>query len=116
MDAVGSLCLTNGLANDEFRKQLTIKPVWSWKERQVIVKEFIYHEEVNQVVAATKNPQAHTAPRDNGLTNNPQDNQRDPCLRETQDPPKQKFDHYTPLITSLRRSISKSQIMCPSLS
>ncbi|MED6227150.1 hypothetical protein PIB30_110685, partial [Stylosanthes scabra] len=49
-----SLCLTNGLANDEFRKQLITKPVWTRKEMQVISKEFIHQEEVNRVVAATK--------------------------------------------------------------
>ncbi|MED6164096.1 hypothetical protein PIB30_086427 [Stylosanthes scabra] len=62
VDAVASLCLTNALANDDFRKQLTTKPVWSRKEMQVIAKEFIHHEEFNRVVPATKNPQAHTAP------------------------------------------------------
>ncbi|MED6223973.1 hypothetical protein PIB30_079376 [Stylosanthes scabra] len=39
VDGVASLCLTNGLANDDFRKQLTTKPVWTQKEMQVISKE-----------------------------------------------------------------------------
>ncbi|MED6209871.1 hypothetical protein PIB30_058849 [Stylosanthes scabra] len=55
VDAMASLCLMKGLANDDFRKQLMTKPVWSRKEMQVIAKEFIHHEEVNRVVAATKN-------------------------------------------------------------
>ncbi|MED6162803.1 hypothetical protein PIB30_073991 [Stylosanthes scabra] len=66
LDVVASLCLTNGLANEEFKKQLTTKPVWTRKEMQVIAKELILREEVNRVVAATKNPQAHTAPRGHG--------------------------------------------------
>ncbi|MED6137774.1 hypothetical protein PIB30_068118 [Stylosanthes scabra] len=44
---------------------------------QVISKEFIHREEVNRVVAATKNTQAHTAPRGQGQTSHPRDNHRD---------------------------------------
>ncbi|MED6193468.1 hypothetical protein PIB30_019764 [Stylosanthes scabra] len=47
-NSVASLCLTNGLTNDDFRKQLTTKPMWSRKEIQVIAKKFIYHEEGSQ--------------------------------------------------------------------
>ncbi|MED6164451.1 hypothetical protein PIB30_090234 [Stylosanthes scabra] len=32
VDGVASLCLTNDLANDEFRKQLMTKPVWTRKK------------------------------------------------------------------------------------
>ncbi|MED6138613.1 hypothetical protein PIB30_075924, partial [Stylosanthes scabra] len=34
VDRVGSLCLTNGLASDDIRKELTTKLVWSRKEIQ----------------------------------------------------------------------------------
>ncbi|MED6193621.1 hypothetical protein PIB30_021273 [Stylosanthes scabra] len=88
IDGVASLCLTNGVANDEFRKQLTTKPVWTRKEMQVISKEFIHREEVNWVVAATKNTQAHTAPRGSGQTSHPRDNHRDNGSRGIPKPPK----------------------------
>ncbi|MED6118546.1 hypothetical protein PIB30_003762 [Stylosanthes scabra] len=64
VDGVASLCLTNSLANEDFRRQLTTKPVWTRMEIQAKAKEFIHHEEVNRVVAATKNQQTHTAPRE----------------------------------------------------
>ncbi|MED6184791.1 hypothetical protein PIB30_050891 [Stylosanthes scabra] len=86
VDGVASLCLTNGLANDDFRKQLTTKPVWTRKEMQVISKEFIHREEVNRVVAATKNTQAHTAPRGSGQTSHLRDNHRDNGPRGTPKP------------------------------
>ncbi|XP_016185494.1 uncharacterized protein LOC107627149 [Arachis ipaensis] len=31
-DSVSSLCLTNGLLNEDFRKRLTTKPVWTMQE------------------------------------------------------------------------------------
>ncbi|MED6201023.1 hypothetical protein PIB30_090972 [Stylosanthes scabra] len=94
VDGVASLCLTNGLANDEFRKLLMTKPVWTRKEMQVIAKEFIHREEVNRVVAATKNPQTHTAPGGHGQVHHPRDNQRETESRGNPKPPKQKFDNY----------------------
>ncbi|XP_016192224.1 uncharacterized protein LOC107633103 [Arachis ipaensis] len=33
-DSVASLCLTNGLSNEDFRKHLTTKPVWTMQEIQ----------------------------------------------------------------------------------
>ncbi|XP_016199966.1 uncharacterized protein LOC107640972 [Arachis ipaensis] len=53
-DSVTSLCLTNGLLNEDFRKHLTTKPVWSMQEIQSVAKEYIIDEEVSQVVAANK--------------------------------------------------------------
>ncbi|XP_025692791.1 uncharacterized protein [Arachis hypogaea] len=53
-DSVGSLCLTNGLLNEKFRKHLTTKPVWTMHEIQTVVKEYINDEEVSRVVAANK--------------------------------------------------------------
>ncbi|MED6210577.1 hypothetical protein PIB30_065423 [Stylosanthes scabra] len=49
---------------------------------QVISKEFIHREEVNRVVAATKNTQAHTAPRGSGQTSHLRDNHRVASITE----------------------------------
>ncbi|MED6218767.1 hypothetical protein PIB30_029736, partial [Stylosanthes scabra] len=68
---------------------------------QVISKEFIHREEVNRVVAATKNTQAHTTPRGQGQTSHPGDNHRDNGPRGNPKPPRQKFDNYTPLVASI---------------
>ncbi|MED6167325.1 hypothetical protein PIB30_001748 [Stylosanthes scabra] len=84
VDGATSLCLTNGLANDDFRKQLTTKPVWTRKEMQAKAKEFIHHEEVNRVVAATKNQQAHTTSRGNTSTAHPRDTHRETLRGRTQ--------------------------------
>ncbi|XP_015959939.1 uncharacterized protein LOC107483833 [Arachis duranensis] len=35
-DSVASLCLTNGLLNEDFRKHLTTKPVWTMQEIQTV--------------------------------------------------------------------------------
>ncbi|MED6200434.1 hypothetical protein PIB30_085065 [Stylosanthes scabra] len=113
VDGVASLCLTNGLANDEFRKQLTTKPVWTRKEMQVISKEFIHREEVDRVVAATKNTQAHTAPRGPGQTSHPRDNHRDNGPRGNPKPPRQKFDNYTPLVASIEGKNPKRKEQIP---
>ncbi|XP_052119360.1 uncharacterized protein LOC127748566 [Arachis duranensis] len=53
-DSVASLCLTNGLLNEDFRKHLTTKPVWMMQEIQNVAREYINDEEVSQVVAANK--------------------------------------------------------------
>ncbi|XP_016200033.1 uncharacterized protein LOC107641038 [Arachis ipaensis] len=53
-DSVASLCLTNGLLNEDFRKHLTTKPVWTMQEIQNMAREYINDEEVSQVVAANK--------------------------------------------------------------
>ncbi|XP_015959761.1 uncharacterized protein LOC107483667 [Arachis duranensis] len=37
-ESVGSLCLTNGLLNEDFRKHLTTKPVWTMQEIQSVAK------------------------------------------------------------------------------
>ncbi|XP_072062144.1 uncharacterized protein [Arachis hypogaea] len=66
-DSVASLCLKNGLLNEDFRKHLTTKPVWTMQEIQSVAKEYINDEEVNQVVAANKrqllNSSARQAPQ-----------------------------------------------------
>ncbi|XP_057733806.1 uncharacterized protein LOC130948976 [Arachis stenosperma] len=53
-DSVASLCLTNGLLNEDFRKHLTTKPVWTMQEIQNVAREYTNDEEVSQVVAANK--------------------------------------------------------------
>ncbi|XP_057746519.1 uncharacterized protein LOC130965775 [Arachis stenosperma] len=59
-DSVASLCLTNGLMNEDFRKHLTTKPVWTMHEIQNVARDYINDEEVSQVVAANKRQHAAT--------------------------------------------------------
>ncbi|XP_015942657.1 uncharacterized protein LOC107467943 [Arachis duranensis] len=54
VDFLASLCLTNGLVNEDFRKYLTIKSIWTMQEIQCIARKYINDEEFNQVVAANK--------------------------------------------------------------
>ncbi|XP_015965681.1 uncharacterized protein LOC107489448 [Arachis duranensis] len=100
-DSVASLYLTNGLMNEDFRKHLTTKPVWTMHKIQNVAKDYINDEEVSQVVAANKRQHNHTqhgnsAPRHNPP---PRENQRDhPKLTNTSRPPRiGKFSNYTPL-------------------
>ncbi|XP_016199904.1 uncharacterized protein LOC107640915 [Arachis ipaensis] len=62
-DSVASLCLTNGLLNEDFRKHLTTRPVWTMQEIQSIAKEYINDKEVSQVVAANKRQPPNPPPR-----------------------------------------------------
>ncbi|XP_057745627.1 uncharacterized protein LOC130963540 [Arachis stenosperma] len=62
-NSVASLCLTNGLLNEDFRKHLTTKPVWTMQEIQSVAKEYINDEEVSQVIAANKRPPPNPPPR-----------------------------------------------------
>ncbi|XP_016170517.1 uncharacterized protein LOC107613166 [Arachis ipaensis] len=62
-DLVASLCLTNGLLNEDFRKHLTTKPVWTMQEIQNVAREYINDEEVSQVVVANKRQPAHNPAR-----------------------------------------------------
>ncbi|XP_072074211.1 uncharacterized protein [Arachis hypogaea] len=39
-DSVASLCLTNGLMNEDFRKHLTTRPMWTMHEIQSVAKEY----------------------------------------------------------------------------
>ncbi|XP_016206860.1 uncharacterized protein LOC107647280 [Arachis ipaensis] len=78
-DSVASLCLTNGLMNEDFCKHLTTKPVWTMHEIQNVARDYINDEEVSQVVAANKRQHNNTqhgnpAPRHNPP---PRENQRD---------------------------------------
>ncbi|XP_015965532.1 uncharacterized protein LOC107489295 [Arachis duranensis] len=47
-DLVASLCLTNGLLNEDFRKHITTKPVWTMQEILSVAKEYINDEEVDR--------------------------------------------------------------------
>nr|XP_025703002.1 uncharacterized protein LOC112803745 [Arachis hypogaea] len=61
-----SLCLTNGLLNENFRKHLTTKPVWTMHEIQTVAKEYINDEEVSRVVAANKRQSGYGQARQPG--------------------------------------------------
>ncbi|XP_057719715.1 uncharacterized protein LOC130934145 [Arachis stenosperma] len=54
IDSVASLCLMTGLLNEDFRKHLATKSVWTMQEIQNVAREYINDEEVSQVVAADK--------------------------------------------------------------
>ncbi|XP_025678173.1 uncharacterized protein [Arachis hypogaea] len=62
-DLVASLCLTNGLLNEDFRKHLTTKLVWTMKKIQTVAREYINDEEVSQVVVANKWQPSYNQPR-----------------------------------------------------
>ncbi|XP_057755278.1 uncharacterized protein LOC130974407 [Arachis stenosperma] len=98
-DSVASLCLTNGLLNEDFRKHLTTKPVWTMQEIQRVAKEYINDEEVNQVVATNKrqlaNPPARQAPQVDRYRETPRDGI---LAKQPKQPPRVgRFTDYTPL-------------------
>ncbi|XP_016173433.1 uncharacterized protein LOC107615936 [Arachis ipaensis] len=62
-DSVASLCLTNGLLNEDFRKHLTTKPIWTMQEIQCVAREYINDKEVSQVVAANKRQPSYSQNR-----------------------------------------------------
>ncbi|XP_025628447.1 uncharacterized protein [Arachis hypogaea] len=102
-DSVASLCLTNGLLNEDFRKYLTTKPLWSMQEIQSVAKEYINDEEVSQVVAANKrqlsNPSARQAPQVDRYKEAPRD---DTIAKQSKQPPwVGRFTNYTPLTTPI---------------
>ncbi|XP_016177859.1 uncharacterized protein LOC107620165 [Arachis ipaensis] len=65
-DSVASLCFMNGLLNEDFRRHLTTKPVWTMQEIQSVAREYINDEEVSQVVAANKRQPTYNQPRQHG--------------------------------------------------
>ncbi|XP_015971248.1 uncharacterized protein LOC107494726 [Arachis duranensis] len=65
-DLVASLCLMNDLLNEDFRKNLTTKPVWTIQDIQNVAREYINDEEVRQVVVSNKRQQANPPPRQPG--------------------------------------------------
>ncbi|XP_025670704.1 uncharacterized protein [Arachis hypogaea] len=118
IDLVASLCLTNGLMNEDFRKHLTTKPLWTMHEIQNVARDYINDEEVSQVVAANKRQHSNTqhgnpSPRHNPP---PRENQRDhPKPTNANRPPRiGKFSNYTPLtapITEIYHKIADRGII-----
>ncbi|XP_057744873.1 uncharacterized protein LOC130962715 [Arachis stenosperma] len=102
-DSVASLCLTNGLLNEDFRKHLTTKPVWTMQEIQTVAREYINDEEVSRVVAANKRQPSYTQPRQHGNGERQKEHVRDGGLSRTPRPfPRVgKFTNYTPLTLSI---------------
>ncbi|XP_016195702.1 uncharacterized protein LOC107636721 [Arachis ipaensis] len=98
-DSAASLCLTNGLLNEDFRKHLTTKPIWTMQEIQNVAREYINDVEVSQVVATNKrqppNPPAHQA----GYVEKPKDVPKEGTSTKPFKPfPRVgKFTNYTPL-------------------
>ncbi|XP_015949915.1 uncharacterized protein LOC107474790 [Arachis duranensis] len=98
-DSVASLCLTNGLLNENFRKHLTTKPVWTMHEIQTVAKEYINDEEVSRVVAANKRQSSYNQTRQQGNGERPKGQAREEALSKA---PRtfsriRKFTNYTPL-------------------
>ncbi|XP_072058072.1 uncharacterized protein [Arachis hypogaea] len=117
-DSVASLCLTNGLMNEDFRKHLTTKPVWTMHEIRNVAKDYINDEEVSQVVAANKRQHNHTLHGNPEQRHNPppRENQKDhPKPTNTSRPPRiGKFSNYTPLtapITEIYHQIADRGII-----
>ncbi|XP_015931271.1 uncharacterized protein LOC107457613 [Arachis duranensis] len=98
-DSVASLCLTNGLLNEDFRKHLTTKPVWTMHEIQTVAKEYINDEEVSQVVVANKRQPSYNQPRQQGNGERLKEQARDGSLSKAPRPFSRvgKFTNYTPL-------------------
>nr|XP_025653448.2 uncharacterized protein LOC112749411 [Arachis hypogaea] len=102
-DSVASLCLTNGLSNEDFRKHLTTKPVWTMQEIQCVAKEYINDEEVSRVVAANKWQPAYNQARHYEGRERPKEHARDggPSKAPKPFPRVGKFTNYTPLMASI---------------
>ncbi|XP_072062155.1 uncharacterized protein [Arachis hypogaea] len=118
MDSVPSLCLTNGLMNEDFRKHLTTKPVWTMHEIQNVARDYINNEEVSQVVAANKRQHGNAQHGNSASRHNPppRENQRDhPKPTNANRPPRiGKFFNYTPLtapITEIYHQIADRGII-----
>ncbi|XP_016199947.1 uncharacterized protein LOC107640957 [Arachis ipaensis] len=99
IDSVASFCLTNGLLNEDFRKHLTTKPVWTMQEIQNVTREYIKDEEVSQVVAANKRQPAYNPARQPGNGERPKEHSKDggPSKAFKPFPRVVKFTNYTPL-------------------
>ncbi|XP_016195200.1 uncharacterized protein LOC107636190 [Arachis ipaensis] len=115
-DSVASLCLTNGLLNEDFRKHLTTKPVWTMQEIQCVAKEYINDEEVSQVMAANKWQPAYRHDRHLGNREVQKEHARDggPSKAPRPFPRVGKFTHYTPLTAPIKevyQQITKKGIL-----
>ncbi|XP_057723405.1 uncharacterized protein LOC130939309 [Arachis stenosperma] len=98
-DSVASLGLTNELLNEDFRKHLTTKLVWTMQEIQKVVREYINDEEVSQVVTANKRQLAYHTTRQPGSGERPKEHSKDggPIKLFKPFPWLGKFTNYTPL-------------------
>ncbi|XP_016195723.1 uncharacterized protein LOC107636745 [Arachis ipaensis] len=115
-DSVASLCLTNRLLNEDFRKYLTTKPVWTMQEIQCVVREYINDEEVSQVVAANKRQPPYNQTRHHGSGERQKEHARDGGPSKTPRPFSRvgKFSNYTPLtapITEVYQQIAEKGIL-----
>ncbi|XP_057734481.1 uncharacterized protein LOC130949893 [Arachis stenosperma] len=99
-DSVASLCLTNGLLNENFRKHLTTKPVWTMHEIQTVAKEYINDEEVSRVVAANKRQSGYSQARQPGDGERAKEKSREEASNKAPRsfPRVGKFTNYTSLI------------------
>ncbi|XP_015966785.1 uncharacterized protein LOC107490525 [Arachis duranensis] len=93
-DSVASLCLTNRLLNEDFRKHLTTKPVWTMQEIQCVAREYINDEEVRWVVTANKRQPSHNQTRHHESGERPREHAR-------------KFTNYTPLTAPIMEVYQK---------
>ncbi|XP_072060307.1 uncharacterized protein [Arachis hypogaea] len=98
-DSVASLCLTNGLLNEDFRKHLTTKSVLTMHEIQPVAKEYINDEEVSQVVAANKRHYDYNQPRQQGSRERQKEQAKEGGSGKAPRPFPRigKFTNYTPL-------------------
>ncbi|XP_057719629.1 uncharacterized protein LOC130934055 [Arachis stenosperma] len=98
-DSVASLCLTNELLNEDFRKHLTTKPLWTMQEIENVAREYINDEVVSQVVAANKRQPAYNHTRLAGNGERPREHSKDGAPAKTFKPfPRVgKFTNYTHL-------------------
>nr|XP_025632476.1 uncharacterized protein LOC112727076 [Arachis hypogaea] len=104
-DSVASLYLTNGLLNEDFRKYLTTKPVWTMQEIQNVAREYINDEEVSQVVAANKRQPTYNQPRQHGSGERLKEHSKDavPAKNSGPFPPDGKLAKLSHLIREPRR-------------
>ncbi|XP_016195144.1 uncharacterized protein LOC107636126 [Arachis ipaensis] len=104
-DSVASLCLTNGLLNEDFKKHLTTKPVWTMQEIQCVAREYINDEEVSQVVAANKRQPSYNQTRHHGSEERQKEHARDGGSNKIPRPfPRVgKFTNYTPLTAPIMK-------------
>nr|XP_029146226.1 uncharacterized protein LOC112728541 [Arachis hypogaea] len=108
-DSVASLCLTNGLLNEDFRKHLTTRPVWTMQEIHTVAREYINDEEVSRVVAANKRQPSYTQPRQHGNGERQKEHARDggPSRTPRPFPRVGKFTNYTPSLSLSWRSTNR---------
>ncbi|XP_016191587.1 uncharacterized protein LOC107632418 [Arachis ipaensis] len=115
-DSVASLCLTNWLLNEDFRKHLTTKPVWTMQEIQCVAKEYINDEEVIRVVAANKRQPPYNQTRHYEGGERQKEHARNGGPNKAPKPFSRvgKFTNYTPLtapITEVYQQIAEKGIL-----